>query len=785
MNDESIRKSLETIARETIPENTDLWPRLAARLARKDTGAMSLKWKLVWTIVLVLLGLSVVTGVVYAIGRITGYIPGIGFVQDNSLRVLAEPVSQSRAGITVTIEQVIVDPERTVIVYKTEGLSLAAANSQGEGAVLGSAAFLRLPDGTLLGETPDIGYAGTPEPLINDEHTQGGWPNYVWRLVYPPIPAKVDEAMLLIPVLQTMPAGAAPENWALTFRLKPAPANMTMAPVIAFTPPATPGDGTPATREIAVSTLSSAATHNGFTLQLENVVELEDGFVFTGSLSWEDTVFPAGKGMISGMVTPTLTDPGNQDIPIEEVQVANGYSADEHKLAWSFRTNRKNFSGPLVFSVPAVNTTILPPETDFELDLGPAPQVGQEWDVKRDFVFAGHTIHLSSVQLLTNSDPCWKYEVAFNFASDEEGISAFITDTVPQPTPGQPCPAGGGGGGGGPADPKTFSTGTTYSGIPTGLHHFTIRASIPYLITGPWQVTWTPPAVEAPTPTMEPGACLTLEKWDQLMEGNDPVPAGLGGKIITTVNEGGPLPAIYISSLDGTNAKKLYTGAWPSLSRDGTRLAYSAADGLRVLDLSTGGSVSLGTDGYNLIWSPDSTRILYTTTFHLYVINADGTGLQEIDTGSAQVISSVGWLPDNQTIVYGAMGGDGFTFTTYNLQSRETKSLFSFQNKAGYGDISADGQWIVFSDKVFGAQNWGIFIARLDGTERKLVADPGVPTAFTSIWGPGTPSGTGGQWLILNTQTTKGAQIPVLVDPFTCQSARLQAVDAMVEGWSP
>ena len=239
------------------------------------------------------------------------------------------------------------------------------------------------------------------------------------------------------------------------------------------------------------------------------------------------------------------------------------------------------------------------------------------------------------------------------------------------------------------------------------------------------------------TSTTAPGACLTLEKWNQLGTENDPVPAGLGGKILTTVNEGGPLPAIYVSNLDGTNARKIATGAWPSLSPDGTRLAYSTADGLHVLDLSTGQSSSLGMDGHNLIWSPDGTRILYTTTFNLYVINADGSGNQKIDTGSAQVISSVGWLPDNQTIVYGAMGGEGFTFTTYNLQSGETKKLFSFQNKAGYGAISADGQWIVFSDKVFGAQNWGIFISRLDGTERKLVADPGVPTAFTSIWGPG------------------------------------------------
>ena len=164
------------------------------------------------------------------------------------------------------------------------------------------------------------------------------------------------------------------------------------------------------------------------------------------------------------------------------------------------------------------------------------------------------------------------------------------------------------------------------------------------------------------------------------------------------------------------------------------------------------------------------------------MINADGSGLQKIDTGAAQVISSVGWLPDNQTIVYGVMGGDVFTFTTHNLQSGETKKLFSFQNKAGFGAISPDGKWIVFSDQVFGATNWGIFISSLDGSQRRLVASPDVPTAFISVWGPDS------QWLILNTQdvqNTKGVQIPVLVDPFTCQVARLNNVKGLVESWSP
>lgn len=48
--------------------------------------------------------------------RYQGYILGIGFVQPASLRVLAEPVRHTREGVTVTIEQVVADTERAVLV---------------------------------------------------------------------------------------------------------------------------------------------------------------------------------------------------------------------------------------------------------------------------------------------------------------------------------------------------------------------------------------------------------------------------------------------------------------------------------------------------------------------------------------------------------------------------------------------------------------------------------------------------------------------------------------------
>jgi len=71
--------------------------------------------------------------------------------------------------------------------------------------------LLRLPDGSTLKETSDLGYGGTPEPLVNNIHAEGGWPNYVARLVYPPVSSQVNDLTLGDSCFDDMPVGAAPE----------------------------------------------------------------------------------------------------------------------------------------------------------------------------------------------------------------------------------------------------------------------------------------------------------------------------------------------------------------------------------------------------------------------------------------------------------------------------------------------------------------------------------------------------------------------------------------------
>ncbi|MDO9302843.1 MAG: DUF4179 domain-containing protein, partial [Anaerolineales bacterium] len=150
MKNNRMKDALENIARGGVPENTNLWPRIESRLDQRSSFMQTLRARPVMAVVIVLLALSLLTGVVYAIGRLTGYIPGIGFVQTNSLRVLAEPVSQTREEITVTIEQVVANSEKTIIVYNHNATNPELPTYQYPDTVKDDRPALILSDGSRL-----------------------------------------------------------------------------------------------------------------------------------------------------------------------------------------------------------------------------------------------------------------------------------------------------------------------------------------------------------------------------------------------------------------------------------------------------------------------------------------------------------------------------------------------------------------------------------------------------------------------------------------------------------
>ena len=756
------------------PKETNLWSRVVSRLTQKDTAHMNPRLKLAWTIVLVLLVLVAITGVAYAVGSMLGYIPGVGIIDQSApLRVLAEPVTVTRDGVAITITKALLSADKTVLFVSVTGVPMSAYPTDESNPGCMGATKLSLANGTLLEGGP-VG--------------AGGWTHFENRLEYGPIPARVNAAVLKFNCLGSTLPGALPENWEIPLRFAPAPPDMTVAPVIELSTPVVtdmPTDNTtnvPTAGATSTPVLSNTMTLDGITFTLEKFVEVEGGYQLYGSLDLSKASLPA-QHYLEGMLRVTLTDAEGNRIPLEEVQPDQGQNNvfDPNKVAWIYRTNQKAFAGPLVLSLSSVTLHFML-QTPFELDLGAAPQIGQTWEINRDFTFDGHTIKLLSAQLLKSDDPQWASLLKFTYDDQGSGIFINLMDAVPQKAL---IEVAGGGGGVGGSLSGINSAAMYYGEIPAGLRRFSVNANGSHLVSGPWQVVWNPPATSDPIPTPAPAACLTSEKWEQVKGQPALLPAGLSGKILLTTEAVMPPDTnIFIANLDGSDRHGLVAGYYPALSLDGAHLVFVSDNvSLKILDLNNGQTVLLAS-GTTPIWSPDGSRIVFQGSDGLSVANADGTGLKTIKIDSPRV-EPVGWLPDNQTIVFGAQVGDVYNlyehvFKTYNLQTGETKTLFPVTIKTPIGAISPDGQWIAFNARVFGSNLDGaVFISRLDGSDRKLVAALDDTLAFHPIWSPD------GKWLIVNIPQIDKPVSPVLVNPFTCQLAQLNNVSDTVDAWIP
>lgn len=738
MNDIRMKDALESIARRGVPENINLWPAISSRLERKSLMT-TLRIRPLSAILIALLILLALSGAAYALGRALGYLPGFGFVEQGApIRVLKEPVSLTKDGVTVTVNRAALTLNRTDLTYSVSGVPQSA-----------------YPEGEAV--TNCFGEADQPYLLLPD-----GTKMHAGRFSTMPVPTDVNEAVFVLPCIFNALPGAVPRNWELPLKFVPAPPELTVIPVTIL-PTSSP------------EPVATTGVENPLTIT--KVLDIGDSFVLMGEFRYsalgtvsQDNMFADGSWW--WVKNLKAIDSIGSEIPsIVSSDIEWPAPSQPNVEVWVYQID-KNFVPPLTIAYETQHVIPVGAEeqVEFEFDAGPNPKEGEIWTMNEDFNMGGYNIRLVSI----SSD---RGGYNFNFTADSGASANKISVEIVGHPP--YC----GGGGGGEEFPVEFTRSVCYGGMvpfPNGKLTMLLRFQALKRENKTFQLEWTPNTAQPfVTPTPQPNLCLTIEKWNQLAERNDPLPASVNGKIVTTKNEGGLLPAIYVGSLDGAGSQKVGVGAWLSLSNDGTRLAYSASDGIRLMDLSTGQSSAFGVDGYRLIWSPDDARIMYTNTFGLYTVNADGSGLQQVNIPSSQVVAPVGWLPDNQTIVYSILNGDGFDLKTYNLQSGASESLFAIQNKAGYGALSPDGQWIVFADRVVGKANWGIFISRLDGSERKMIAEPQVPTAFTSVWGPD------GQWLIVNTQDQKLRYHPILVNPFTCQTFSLNHLDSPVDDWSP
>jgi hypothetical protein len=153
------------------------------------------------------------------IQAVFGFVPNVGLVDTSSpFRQLAEPVSDTRDGVTLNIHSAFLSADGTIITYTMSDLPAEIKHARFGEPECNLPAYLTLPDGSKIeaygsssGITPDGSYANSIR--FSD-----------------PVPANFNQATLVFPCLEGTARDKGPENWQFALVFKPAPENLAVYP---------------------------------------------------------------------------------------------------------------------------------------------------------------------------------------------------------------------------------------------------------------------------------------------------------------------------------------------------------------------------------------------------------------------------------------------------------------------------------------------------------------------------------------------------------------------------
>lgn len=422
--EEKVRKAL------AVPDaNPDFIDQLHNQLAGRPVRMKSrFVLKPAWAFALAILLIAFVASApiaVNALKKLLGYVPGVGLVENNgNLRMLAEPASVTRNGVTVTVTQAMVYADHVELTYTVQGVS----ESQDMGSNTcgfdhpnndfwsDADADLRLPNGTIVRRD----YAGKYQSANM----------FAMQPVYAvTIPSNVLELRMVLKCIPFTQLGTAPENWEVPFRLVAIPAGTVVgAPVIeveATSAPATPEPAAP----------TAALPSPKINMTLERIVPLDSGMIFYIHFNVDNpdpsliSIMPASAYLVDSLGQKT------------QLRGDFIWQPFEHRVGSSFEytLQTKPADGPLtlvvenavayyapLYSDPPQAT---PEQMSFAFEAGSNPQYGQTWQINKDFMIAGYPIHVLSARAAN-----WADIETPNFLSGSQGYEygyEFTVETDP------------------------------------------------------------------------------------------------------------------------------------------------------------------------------------------------------------------------------------------------------------------------------------------------------------------------------------------------------------------
>jgi WD40 repeat protein len=690
MNIKNSSQTLDAIARDFISDDLNLLPKVRARVEKATLVRKRTRITLAIAVILIF-GIVVLISTpegVRAMKRLLGYIPGVGLVEQISpIRILKEPISEIRDGVTVSVTQLIVTNEKTQIHYQIFGVPRSAypENETLIGCV--EPAYLRLPDMTRI--------------YISDQTL--------------PIPPDVNEVVFVLPCIWNTLPGSVPGNWELPLQIMTAPVDIPTMPVIDMTP--------------AMTQAARQGTDPGIRQDVvfEQVIKTENGYILIGGFLPQ-----VSHGVwVQITDTPSIIDANGAKIlyrQVSDIELPSYNSPSSFGFAYQVDSTEIVFPLTISFSGVYVFPTISDEKAEVEFDTGPNPRVGQEWILNKEVQISEHKLRLISVTADTQNS------YSFHFEADEMVDRVGITILGHTPL---------GSGGGGGIGSGHFSTSLSFPNLPTGnlkiiFFNLTLVSS-----NQVWQGSWQPSASHTtaiPTQSSAEPVCLAKQSMPKL----EPLPSNINGKVIIYDTS---IDGLVISYLNGQQIQIILEANSGVFSPDGVWLAYSTTTGIKIQNIETGEvSVLTKVVGRDLHWSPDGKYLGFAGSSGndgVFIVAIDGTNLQKItDTGYEFV---AGWSPDS-TILYiniPDINGNGWMFSAVDVKTRDVQNLFILEGasrKAPNAAISPNGKWIAYRD----IDNSSLYLVRPDGSEKHIIVEKPVDVISSIAWSQD------GNWLIIS-----------------------------------
>jgi hypothetical protein len=518
MNDTALKRILGSIAAEAIPpDEIDLWPSISNSLpatSSHSTHKRGLMKSRVAIAALLAVGILIISLLVIgperalaALRGFFGYMPGIGFVEDFR-SILDEPViveqgtptaperewpsgstgiaipsGQEREGITVTIQEAVVETGRTVLVYRVTGLppNLIGPDREPQSTAPDGEAeadHLSLADGSILHMIEGRYQYGsdTQRSVISA------------RLVFPALPEGENEFFLVIPRFEYVLPGELPENWSIPIRLMPVEPAQVMAGI------ERPNLASPAIQGIILRLIRVAQTPNETAFQL--------------ALEWEGS-----ERFVHHTAPVTLRDPDGRYYILTTGPEAGEYTSDNPNFSTlpSYVTTAIRSDDPLTLSLEWVMMSATG-QASFTFDPGRNLQIGQEWSLDEELLVGGYSLRVTAGRLKRGENGQVVLEFDLEAPAGIIGVSIYPVTN-----------AGSSGESGWDRGRNTLVARSTLPSFPTGPVELQVM-EVRYRVDGPWQITWQPQAIDlsgfaaaTPAPILLPGPTPTFVPQQPLL----------------------------------------------------------------------------------------------------------------------------------------------------------------------------------------------------------------------------------------------------------------------------